>query len=406
MAIEQGSIITAEEFNDLALVVDRVYNDITPSAAFTVIEQNYRPLNPSQTNVIFFLSGMDPYYTDITPGKGPFLLSPKPNAGDFLVVQIGNQATKFGYFMNIVNGTITFLEDLPAGTQVMVFNRTTHIYGWGNAPTDKKSVTEQVDADDINQLIDRTNIILRRTGFSSVYDNVLPRTDILAEYDQELRDTLIGTIINGDKTYINAVAELTTGPMLNRVGAWSDSLAGAIEFEFTNYQRARYFFNAGGEIRFDVDISGNVNLEGIQEWVDIATALGTVKINWDRATQTGSAGVSNLEGFFHLTPEYQVLFLSDAVESPYSSGDPGDFYGGYVSTSRRIEISAKLQETNSSFKVVVQCKFYEPNATLSLPMDVSVNSFVFQPSDVDLGGSTAFTMNAPTVNILQQLTPQ
>ena len=83
-------------------------------------------------------------------------------------------------------------------------------------------------------------------------------TNITAIYNARLNNAGFGTTSTTN----------TTGS-----GSWSTSTVHEITVTFADINSARYFFNAGGEIRIDTAISGGTSDGKYNEWADLANTL-------------------------------------------------------------------------------------------------------------------------------------
>lgn len=87
---------------------------------------------------------------------------------------------------------------------------------------------------------------------------------------------------------------------------------------FTDDNQARYFFNAGGEVRFSASLTGGSGAKYL-EWTGMLTAMGTVKFNYN--TTTGGSGTSpNNIGYFELTNTDAIIWIKSG-SGVYSEND-------------------------------------------------------------------------------------
>jgi hypothetical protein len=102
---------------------------------------------------------------------------------------------------------------------------------------------------------------------------------------------------------------------------------------FANALAAKYFFNAGGQIRFSAYRSGTAVNTKDTEWTNIlgtgtvGTGFGTAFMNY---TQTGTVAGTNASGrigtgsntgFYDLTTTGQQIFIANAAAGSYSAND-------------------------------------------------------------------------------------
>lgn len=68
----------------------------------------------------------------------------------------------------------------------------------------------------------------------------------------------------------------------------------------------RYFFNAGGEIRFSASFAGGSGAK-YNDWNSMVTNMGTIKFNRTATVATGT-GTTSTVGYLDLTTSYQQIF--------------------------------------------------------------------------------------------------
>lgn len=91
-----------------------------------------------------------------------------------------------------------------------------------------------------------------------------------------------------------------------RVSEWNGTITHVFTVTFTDADARRHFFNAGGQIRFQANLSnGSGNKDS--DWASMLAAMGTVSIASHATTQTG-AGVPTAIGNFELTSSSQRIF--------------------------------------------------------------------------------------------------
>jgi hypothetical protein len=97
-----------------------------------------------------------------------------------------------------------------------------------------------------------------------------------------------------------------------RTASWNGSLTHNITVAFGSDNAARFFFNSGGEIRFRVTLTGSTSDTGpgqiATDWINMFTTMGTIIMNHNSTTRTGTAGTTQAIGFYQLTSTNQELF--------------------------------------------------------------------------------------------------
>ena len=159
-------------------------------------------------------------------------------------------------------------------------------------------------------------------------------------------------------------------------GSWTANTVHEITVTFADANSARYFFNAGGEIRIDTAISGGTSDGKYDEWADLANTLaGQVLLGSQGTTKSGGTGtpstLATTIGFHDLTGSYQTIYQQYADSSPY--------------TSNYIRVQAKVA-TNV---VTLEVRYQDDAA------DQTYDKAVYTPEDVMDGTVTTTTTIAP-----------
>lgn len=145
-------------------------------------------------------------------------------------------------------------------------------------------------------------------------------------------------------------AEVITAIIDERVTNWNNQIVSEFTVSFATEDDRRYFFNSGGEIRFEgtVDIAtseGN-SLQRDLGWQDMLENVGEVRFGYNSTLQEAGASTTGVSfpdgvlGNYDLTSAYQIIFKKDA-----NAGEYEDSYW---------QIEAKeLAPNQISFKVVL-----------------------------------------------------
>lgn len=114
---------------------------------------------------------------------------------------------------------------------------------------------------------------------------------------------------------------------------WNTILYHKVVVTFASALAAKYFFNAGGQIRFSASRIGSAVNTKDTEWTNIlgngtvGTGFGTAFMNY---TSTGTvagtnavnrAGTGSNVGFYDLTTASQQLFIANAAAGAYNAND-------------------------------------------------------------------------------------
>lgn len=130
-------------------------------------------------------------------------------------------------------------------------------------------------------------------------------------------------------------AALTSTRTTNWGGAGQiQSVYHVFEIAFLNNNHRTYFFNTGGEIRFDASLTGTSGSKGT-DWASLLSAMGTVKLDkWRTSAASGTPAAAS--GFDDLTNSYQTIFTKT---------------GSGVYADNDYTIEARRSGTNLRFRV-------------------------------------------------------
>lgn len=158
-----------------------------------------------------------------------------------------------------------------------------------------------------------------------------------------------------------------------------DTIVHRVRVQFNSTNHARYFFNAGGEIRFSASIA-NGNGFKTANWANTLNSIGTVRFDY-RRTYAGTLPVRNI-GFFQLTTEYQTVFVKGNTDLYQNPTDP--YESNYYMIDARLSDSLK--------DIIFRITFYDGNSN---EYDESVNGTL----------TSSVSQYRPTGNYVEVATP-
>jgi hypothetical protein len=246
--------------------------------------------------------------------------------------------------------------DIYATAAVTDANRIdTHKYGWGSGNV-VVAVADDITATQLQGLVAKTNISTNHTDLvDSIIVFTIPtnRTDIglgtliRAEDLNKIDDKFAPILLNNkhltiDPTNASAIPITPSGGSYSRTTGWQTKLVGEHKWTWGSYNKARYFFNAGGQVRISLTMSGG-STAGYYNWADVINEMGVLNFDWDTVTQSTATtlGTSEAKGFYDLTDKYGdgsdgaatnegLLFQSSGVTLGRQIGSYGYGYGyGY-----------------------------------------------------------------------------
>jgi hypothetical protein len=317
-----GGLIQIEDYNEIALEVNRLFSDNTVN------------LNWATSNRV-----LDYTVAGTALGSGspiPFdNLGLNLNSGSFLVVVVDQGDGFFTLKPNEFNlnftpnpEQISFTQTYGIGTRIQAYFRESHRYGWGQqASVYPVNVGDPVLADEavlqayleanVNNLIDKVNIMEERTDGPSELTRVAQGQLIFATDKTTITNTINTDILSGANYWKNEVATVTTNvESITRNTEWTTELTGIMRWTWDSYDNLRYFFNSGCECRATLATSGDANNQGFINWTRVIDQMGSLILNYDTCLQTGTGGTSEGFGAYELTEEFQVVYRSAGNSAP------------------------------------------------------------------------------------------
>ena len=239
-------------------------------------------------------------------------------------------------------------------------------FGWGGTAVTPISIGyagELITDEQLNNIICRANIGVDIT-------NNTPTN--LTYVDQHMLITNKNNMDPTEQTVTSPSAAGNGTSIDNRTTAWGAAPAATaildcvFDVDFTSYDKARHFFNSGGQHHILGYGSGGSTV-AYGQWITLFSQLGTVAITLDNTTQTGTGGVSQNKGFYDCivgdptnlsAAEWTLLFTSGSGSGAYGSygsysGASGCYtaFGGYASLGLRIY--GMLSTTGDKFHIKV-----------------------------------------------------
>jgi hypothetical protein len=195
------------------------------------------------------------------------------------------------------------------------FGNSNQTYGWGGSAVSSVSAGNLMTASQMNALINRCNI------GEDICNSVSGQLSQIVTGNQ-----MTATEFNAIESKSNSItsqrnnieaAEMSIGGGGNssRSTSYSSAINATFRYTFTDFDDARYFFNSGGALTFYGTITGystgtGYDGAGIDE---IFTNMGTVTMDLDDCTYSGSGGVSSSIGYYDLTTSYQTIHTQAGV---------------------------------------------------------------------------------------------
>jgi hypothetical protein len=187
-----------------------------------------------------------------------------------------------------------------------------------------------------------------QTGANESGNLTVPSTGILVrEYDRAAYYAYAQLVqTNALTTPPAGQASLVTLANGTRTAAWNGTLNHTVSLNFGSYAGARYFFNSGSNIQ----ISGsntNIPADGSQaksnDWATILANMGTITMNYNSTSTTGSGSTAGSVGFYQLTTTPQTIFTK-ATASPTYSPNQYDILAQIDGTGGIVTFTIQFQD--------------------------------------------------------------
>jgi hypothetical protein len=172
----------------------------------------------------------------------------------------------------------------------------------------------------------RTDLLKSRqhqTGVSEAgnLNTVTTSTDISSTLISQY-DAFTTLVTNNQRVVANnqaTVESLVTGV---RTLAWNGVLTHTVTVTFATTLEARYFFNAGGQIRFAASRTGVAATTKDTDWTNILSSMGTLYMNYNTTGfLAGGSGTGSARGFYNLTTTFQTLYIKGSSVYAYNEND-------------------------------------------------------------------------------------
>lgn len=226
-------------------------------------------------------------------------------------------------------------------------DKSNHGYGWGQASVEP-TVNAQtiIEAAQWNRLLAQVNAGLYHTDddVSQLLTLYAPGTPIFQTAYNNVENTITAFDAIKFNGYANAMIDLIHS---NEGEQWEDYTDTIVKYTWPTYTDARYFFNSGGDITFDLDAEGGTS--GYDAWNYAFNACGEIIFSADTMGITGATTrFVFVEGFYELTNTEQLLITVSIGTGGGEYGAYGAYggYGGYGGySSRRIQVYGWAEET-------------------------------------------------------------
>jgi len=268
-------------------------------------------------------------------------------------------------------------------------------------------------------------------------------TSISATLYNQLEDVYNNTIepkkFNIDPSSKNVNTAIVTTS--NSSTPWPNDLYSEHKFVFTDYNKARHFFNSGGELIIDMSsTAGDTNPPSLA-WNSFFENLGIVRIGAETTTNDGDgegdgpySSLGGAKGFYSITgvdngtsptnDDWVIVYnvaADDYVESANSNGGYNSPGGIYSQRRFQIELRGTVNTSPNQFEIHVKIKLMEDDEDGSSINTNITGEFGFSqplntPDPSDVSGNSLATYFSPangvdyifaerTAPLISQVTP-
>jgi hypothetical protein len=225
-----------------------------------------------------------------------------------MAVNIGNLITAVNF-----NTLADLIDDwFSDGCAACSFGNGNQKFGWGGSTISNKNIGEVITAVNFNEMIDRINIgedIVN--GVAGALSRVSISNPITATIYNNIQSKEVS--IRALKNTIEA-AELSihAGTTDARTTAWAGTINNVIRYTFANFNKARYLFNSGGALLISLVLAGGTT-GNAANWTTLFSTMGTITMDFENTSQSGSGGTGGSIGYYDLTTNYQQIFTQSGT---------------------------------------------------------------------------------------------
>jgi hypothetical protein len=182
--------------------------------------------------------------------------------------------------------------------------------------------------------------------------------------------------------------------------SWNTTIRSTIRVQFTSAANARYFFNSGGEIRFNSSRTGSTARAQDLAWTTLLTTAATKAFGGNKPTI--GVGALNGQNFYRLTSSFQE-WTSTSYSSPYTANRwritarCRDVADNSLGTSADIEFQSEWIDgyvDPGNYFLDVPNDEDKVTGTISLTVTTLEATGVLQPA-----GAGTFAVESPIVTI-------
>ena len=240
--------------------------------------------------------------------------------------------------------------------------------------TDMINIKTDIDKANNHQIGSNSSIsaiaVGKVIGADATGDTTSTLTDTTGGFNDY--ETAVGVIETNKLSIDSGNSSVESAISSQRTTNWNGIITHDFNITFSDANQRRYFFNAGGEIRFSASRAGGSSYSKNTDWTNMLSNMGTIKFGRTDTTCTGT-GTTTTIGNSDLTSTYQTIFTKDGS-------------GNYA--ENQYEVQARYQTVDGQDKVLQFTVRFEDN-------DAGDQQGVFLPGpavDEDVSGTITSTI--------------
>lgn len=243
-------------------------------------------------------------------------------------------------------------------------------FGYGQSPIAAVGTDDPVTITEWNELLGVIHNCADHQGSTVAVPTSVSVGDRITAYDGVAPPTAIANIQADVNTIRNnrfniAVGGVAGAATTTASGTWDSTRTQTVTASFGSWNEIRYFFNAGGKIRFSFALIGSSPNTTEQNWQAMGNAVDTVSFGYTSTTSSGGVGTSG-GGFYDLTASNQQV---------YSYVPPGYSSEQYI-------IEARVDgSVGSATDIIFTLSFITPSGGDAIDLDLESGRSYFDPND-------------------------
>ena len=295
----------------------------------------------------------------------------------------GDKITELDY--NTLQSNIAVIMGTPAGTTDTTATGYNQSLSSSQVSVGNKVTAAQWD----NLRSDITKAYTHQFGSAPTITDVGTSTTIdAATYNQY--EALMTTVSGDPNRYTLGFGQssISTGQTAELSAGWNGTQTHQFTVTFASANERRAFFNAGGQIRYNISLAYTGSESKTLDWQNMMDAVSTMRFNYKETTRNGVTVTSNI-GNYDLTSTFQTIISSDGT-NPYAENRI--FVSARANSATQLEFRVGLTDDDAGDRPVPSPPPpYGPLVDENVQGTTTGNVFILRPS-----GSNV-SVPAPTV---------